>query len=87
MIRHALVTAAATAALTLASAAPALAAQPYPVDFHTFDLASGTTAGLTSAGGSLTLASSGLASTSYTDLHTNVNGDGVDGSGLYAYGT
>jgi len=56
MIRHALVTVAATAALALASAAPAPAAQPYPVDFHTFDLSSGTTSGLAFSDGALTLA-------------------------------
>src|SRR5215208_1180261 len=87
MIRHALVSAAATAAFVLATAAPAPAAQPYPVDFHTFDLASGTTAGLTLSHGSLTLASRGLATAAYTDLYANANGDGVDGSGVYSVGT
>ena len=64
----------------------ALAAQPYPVDFHTFDLAGGTTSGLTRSGGSLTLASTGLGTVEYADPFARINGEGVDGSGMYRSG-
>jgi hypothetical protein len=87
MIRQTVVTVAAVCGLVLASAAPARAAQPYPVNFHTFDLSSGTTSGLTSSGGSLSLAGSGLSSFAYTDPYANANGDGADGSGIYQTGT
>ena len=87
MIRQTLVTVAAACGLLLASAAPAFAAQPYPVHFHTFDLSSGTTSGLTSSGGSLSLDGSSLSSFTYTDPYANANGDGVDGSGIYQTGT
>src|SRR6478752_531017 len=87
MIRQTLVTIAAACGLLLASAAPALAAQPYPINFHTFDLSSGTTSGLSYSGGSLGLASSGLGSLAYVDPSANNAGDGVDGSGTYQYGT
>src|SRR6478672_8473589 len=87
MIRQTLVTIAAACALVLASAAPALAAQSYPINFHTFDLSSETTSGLSSSGGSLTLAAGGLSSLAYTDPYANANGDGVDGSGIYQTGT
>jgi Peptidase_C39 like family len=87
MIRKTLVIVAAACGLTLATAATALAAQPYPLNFHTFDLSSGTTSGLTASAGSLSLAGGGLGSLAYTDPYANVNGDGVDGSGLYQTGT
>jgi hypothetical protein len=87
MIRHAFVTVAAAWGLLLASAAPALAAQPYPVNFHTFDLGSGTASGVTYSGGALKLASRNLGSQAYTDPYANFAGDGVDGSGTYQYGT
>ena len=87
MTRRLLVLAAAAASLALAAAGSALAAKPYPVDFHSFDLSQGTTAGLTYSQGALTLASSGLVSAPYTDPYADVNGDGVDGSGTYQSGT
>ena len=86
MTRHVLVTVLAAAAFLFA-AFPALAAQPYPVNYHTFDLSSGTTSGLTYSNGSLKLASSGLGSFGYTDPFANINSDGVDGSGLYQSGS
>jgi hypothetical protein len=87
MIRTAIVSVAAGAA-SLALAAAALAAQPYPVSFHTFDLASGTTTGLAYSRGALTLASSGtLGPYAYADPFANANGESSDGSGSYAYGT
>src|SRR5919199_3720298 len=89
MIRHLLLPFAAAAVLALAAAAPALAAQPFPLNFKTFPLsaADATRSGTVLSGGSLVLASSGLSSTSYTDLYANYNADGVDGSGAYVYGT
>src|SRR6476469_2887148 len=87
MIRQTLVTVAAAWGLLLASAAPALAAQPYPLNFHTFDLASGTPSGVTYSRGAVRLASTGLQTQSYADPFTNFAGDGVDGSGSYQYGT
>jgi hypothetical protein len=87
MIRQALTTLAAACGLLLATAGSALAAQPYPINFHTFDLTTGTTSGLTLSGGSLRLASTGLGSFAYVDPSANNNGDGVDGSGVYQTGT
>jgi hypothetical protein len=89
MSRHALLTVLAAAALALAAASPALAAQPYPVNFHNFPLTASDSSrsGTVLSGSSITLASSALGSTSYIDLHANYNADGVDGSGTYSYGT
>jgi Peptidase_C39 like family len=84
--RPALAAVAAAAGLVLSSAPDALAAQPYPVNFHTFDLGGGTTSGLTYANGSLSLASSGLGTFTYTDPYANFSGDGVNGSGVYQSG-
>jgi hypothetical protein len=75
------------ATFMLAGASAASAAQPYPIDFQTYALAGGTTSGLTYAKGALTLASKGLSSAPYADPFANINGDGVDGSGTYQYGT
>ena len=61
MIRQLLVTLAAACGL-LAVSGPAFAAQPYPLNFHTFDLSSGSVSGLTYDGGSLTLAGNGVGS-------------------------
>ncbi len=89
MIRHTLVTVASAAGLALSAVAPALAAQPYPVNFKTFSLAAAdaTRSGTVLSGGSLTLDSSGLGSFAYTDPYANYNGDGVAGSGEYVSGT
>src|SRR3954454_20217674 len=87
MLRQLLFTVAAACALWLAAASTALAAQPYPVNFHTFDLSTGATSGLTLAGGSLSLAAGGLGSLTYVDPSAGNNGDGVDGSGIYQSGT
>jgi len=87
MIRRALATVAAASALLLTAAAHAFAAQPYPVNFHTFDLSAGATNGLVYNNGSLTLATRGLESFAYTDPFANINSDDVDGSGLYESGT
>jgi hypothetical protein len=85
MIRLSLIVAAVCGLLTFA--APALAAQPFPVNFTTFDLSSGATSGLAYSNGALTLASTGLGSLTYVDPYANANGDNVDGSGIYQSGT
>src|SRR4051794_37760021 len=87
MIRRTVVSVAAAAAAVLAAAGSASAGQPYPLSYDLFDLASGTTAGVTYSKGSLTLASRGLGSLEYTDPYANANGDGVDGSGVYELGS
>jgi hypothetical protein len=90
MIRHVLVTVAAAAGLALAAAAPALAAQPFPVNFKNFSLgaADSSRSGTVLSGGSLALASKGLSGPyPYTDPFANYYSDGVNGSGNYSYGT
>lgn len=90
MLKTWLVSVAAAFGLVLASAAPALAAQPYPVNFHNFPLNAGdsSSSGTVLSGGSLSLASTGLGGPyAYTDPYANVNSDGADGSGSYRYGT
>jgi hypothetical protein len=77
----------AAATFLLAAVSSASAAQPYPIDFQTYDLSGGTTSGLVYAKGALTLASRGLSSAPYADPFANINGDGVDGSGTYEFGT
>src|SRR6266487_369882 len=89
MTRRLLVTVAA-AAFALAGAAPALATQPFNLNFANFPLnASDSTRDGTVLynGTSLRLASGALSSTAYTDPFVNYAGDGVDGSGTYEYGT
>jgi len=88
LLKRALIAAAAAvAALTAASSA--LAAQSYPVNFHTFDLASGATTGLALGDDGLQLAGSGTSLTDppYVDPYADYNGDNVNGSGTYRYGT
>src|ERR671937_2045621 len=88
MIRYALVSVVAAAALALVGAAPSFAAQPYPLNFKTFALASpASTSGTDYSGGTVTLASSGLGSFAYADPFANYSSDGVDGSGTYQSGT
>ena len=69
-------------------AAPAVAAQPYPINYKTFDLSGGTPSGVTYSAGSLTLASD-LGSYQYADPFSAVTvlGQPVDGSGTYDSGT
>src|SRR5690242_20051185 len=71
------------------AAAPAMAAQPYPLNFKTFDLSGGTKSGLAYSNGALTLANKGLGSFDYADPFSAVTvlGQQVDGSGTYASGT
>jgi len=89
MTRGLLVTVAA-AAFALVGAAPALASQPYHINFKNFALnASDSSRDGTVLynGTSLRLASSELSSTTYADAFANYAGDGADGSGTYEYGT
>ena len=76
-------------ALALASSGPALATQPYLLNFNNVDFSSGTREGLVDSGGSLTLADGVLPTFDYVDPHASVPvlGEEVDGSGTYVYGT
>jgi len=89
MIIRALVSVAALAGLALIGSTPALASQPYPLNYKTFSLgaADATLVGTSFSGGALKLASNGLGTFAYTDPFANANGDGVDGSGNYRYGS
>ncbi|HSB38518.1 MAG TPA: C39 family peptidase [Gaiellaceae bacterium] len=88
MITRALLIVAAAAGLALAASAPALAAQPYPINFKNFPLSSyASISGTAVSGETVTLASSGLGSFAYTDPFANYAGDGADGSGTYQSGT
>src|SRR6476646_2971412 len=78
----------AAAVLGLVGTAPALAAQPYPLNYKTFDLsATSPSTGTTFSGGSLSLAASGTGSLTYADTFANYSNDGVNGSGDYISGT
>ena len=82
--------AAAAGAFALAAASPALAKQPYPLNYHTFDLSSGTPSGLTYAGGGLTISSTPEGSFAYIDpfaAFDPIQQKVVDGTGTYDYGT
>jgi Peptidase_C39 like family len=89
MIRYALLTVLAAAVLGLVGTAPALAAQPYPLNFKTFTFnASGSTfSGTVLSGDSLQLGSSDLGSLHYDDPFANYSGDEVTGTGDYVSGT
>jgi hypothetical protein len=68
----------------------ALAKQPFPLNYHTFDLSSGTASGLSYAGGGLTISSTPAGTFGYTDPFAGydpINQNVVDGSGAYDYGT
>jgi hypothetical protein len=80
----------AAAAFGLVGAAPALATQPYHLNFKNFalDASDSTRDGTVLYNGtSLRLASSGLGSMDYTDPFADYSGDGADGSGAYEFGT
>ncbi|HET7556202.1 MAG TPA: C39 family peptidase [Gaiellaceae bacterium] len=89
MIKRALFTVIAAAAFGLVGTAPALAAQPYPLNFQTFHLGSpDSTSGVVYSDAGVSLASSGLSGPYlYSDPFANYSGDGADGSGNYLYGT
>lgn len=81
------IAAAVLAALTLTGSA--MAAQPFPLNYKTFDLSGGTASGVSYSQGSLKLASKNLGSFAYTDPFSAVAvlGQHVDGSGTYDSGT
>ncbi|MEP6909414.1 MAG: C39 family peptidase [Actinomycetota bacterium] len=89
MTRLAYLTVAVAAGFLFGSAGPALASQPYHVNFKNVDFSSGTTSGLVNTQGTLTLASGGLPTFDYTDPYASVPvlGQAVDGTGTYSYGT
>ena len=89
MLRRAIVLFGLAAGLLLASASPAFALQPYPLNFNNVDFTSGTRHGLDLSGGTLQLSNSGLDPFSYTDPFSSVAvlGHSVDGSGDYVSGT
>ncbi|HSC49057.1 MAG TPA: C39 family peptidase [Gaiellaceae bacterium] len=89
MIRRALITVFAAAAFGLVGTAPAMAAQPYPLNFKTFGLdAPDATSGVVYSDAGVTLASSGLGGPYfYSDPFADYSGDGADGTGNYVYGT
>ena len=89
-MRTFLVAAVVAGAVALVAVPSALAKQPYPLDYHTFDLSGGTANGLTYSGGGLSIASSPAGSSSYTDPYAAfdpIQQKLVDGSGVYDYGT
>ena len=89
MLRRVIVLFGLAAGLLLASAAPAFALQPYPLNFQTVDFTSGSLDGLAYQGGALKLAGNGAGTFEYTDPFSAVTvlGQHVDGSGSYAFGT
>jgi len=87
MIKRGLITVIAAAAFGLVGTAPAMAAQPYPLNFKTFALSSSSSTGTILSNGSLTLGGTLSGPYAYADPFTNYSGDGVDGTGAYEYGT
>ena len=89
-MRKLVVAAIAAAVVALAAVTPAFAKQPYPLNFHTFPLADGTTSGLTYSGGALSIAPIPAGTSNYTDPYAGydpIQQKAIDGSGLYDYGT
>src|SRR6187397_1247162 len=87
MTRRWLLLVCAAAVLGLVGTAPALAAQPYPLNFKTFTFDASGSGTVLTPGGSLQLGSPGLGSLAYADPFGNYSGDGVDGTGDYVSGT
>src|SRR3954451_58472 len=87
MTRRWLLLVCAVAVLGLIGTAPALAAQPYPLNYKTFTFDGSGSGTVVTSGGALQLGSSGLGSLAYTDPFANYSGDNVDGSGNYLSGT
>src|SRR5262249_13560611 len=91
MLRRVIVLFGLAAGLLLASAAPALALQPYPLNFNNVNFAQGTTQGLhlDVSTGTLKLATSGTEPFTYADPFSSLQvlGHDVDGSGDYVSGT
>ena len=89
MIRRVFLIAGLSAGLALGGAGPAMAVQPYLVNFNNVNFGNGTLDGLTNTNGTLRLASGQLPTFSYVDPHAAVRvlGEPVNGSGTYVYGT
>jgi hypothetical protein len=89
MVRRVLVLVGLVVAVALASAAPALATQPYMLNYNKVNFSSGTLDGLVNTNGTLTLGSGQHPTSDYVDPHAAVPvlGQPVDGSGAYVYGT
>ena len=89
MVRRVLVVVGSVIAVALSSAAPALATQPYMLNYNKVNFSSGTLDGLVNTNGTLTLASGQHPTFDYLDPHAAVPvlGRPVDGSGMYVYGT
>jgi hypothetical protein len=75
-------------ASALLFAGSAMAAQPFPLNYKTFNLSGGTPSGVSYSGGSLKIAA-GFSPYQYTDPFSSVAvlGQAVDGSGWYDSGT
>ena len=89
MVRRVLVVFGLAFAVALASAAPALATQPYMLNYNKVNFSGGTLDGLDNTNGTLTLGSGQHPTFEYLDPHAAVPvlGQPVDGSGMYVYGT
>jgi hypothetical protein len=90
MTKRLLLLVCAAAVLGLVGTAPALAAQPYPLNFKTFDFTatdSSRSGTVLTSDGTLQLGAPGLGSLFYTDPFANYSGDNVDGKGTYVSGT
>ena len=89
MVRRVLLFVGLVVAVALASAAPALATQPYMLNYNHVNFSSSQPDGLVNTNGTLTLADGVLPTFDYTDPHASVPvlGEEVDGSGRYVYGT
>jgi hypothetical protein len=90
MTKRLLLLVCAAAVLGLVGTAPALAAQPYPLNFKTFDFTatdSSRSGTVLTSDGTLQLGAPGLGSLFYSDPFNNYAGDNVDGTGTYVSGT
>src|ERR1044072_5481560 len=89
MLRRVIVLFGLAARLLLASASPAFAVQPYPLNFQTVDFNTGTLHGLVLGDDGLKLADNGVDQFTSTAPFSSlaVLGHSVDGSGDYVSGT
>jgi hypothetical protein len=90
MTKRSLLLVCAVGVLALVGTSPALAAQPYPLNFKTFAFTasdSSRSGTVLTPDGSLQLGAPGLGSLSYADPFANYSGDGVTGTGDYVSGT
>ena len=90
MTKRMLLLVCAVGVLAFVGTSPALAAQPYPLNFKTFAFTasdSSRSGTVLTSDGSLQLGAPGLGSLSYADPFANYSNDRVDGSGQYVSGT